>query len=93
MSDNIRKLAEKRADAKIKFYKNFMVYVIVNAFLAIINAIYTPQYWWAAFPIFFWGIGIFAKFLNAFVFADHFDSESYREHKIQNEMEKLRNQA
>lgn len=93
MSDNMRILAERRADAKIKFYKNFMVYVIVNAFLAVINAVYTPQFWWVAFPVFFWGIGILAKFLNAFVFVDHFESESYREHKIQEEMEKLRNHA
>ena len=93
MSDNIRELAERRADAKIIFYKNFMVYVIVNAFLAVINAVYTPQYWWVLFPIFFWGIGVFVKFLNAFAFADNFGSESYREHKIQKEMEKLRNQS
>lgn len=93
MSENIRKLAERRADAKIKFYKNFVVYVIVNAFLAVINGICTPEFWWVAFTVFFWGIGILAKFLNAFVFADHFDNESYREHEIQKEMEKLRNHA
>lgn len=89
MSD-IRVLAEKRADNKIKFYKNFIVYVIVNAFLAVINWLFTPEFWWVLFPVFFWGIGVFVDFLKAFVFADKFDTESYRERKIQEEMEKLR---
>lgn len=90
MSDNLRQLAEKRADAKIKFYKSFMIYIIVNAFLAIINALYTPQFWWVLFPVFFWGIGVFVKFLNAFVVMDRFDTLEYRERKIEEEMEKLR---
>ena len=89
MSD-IRVLAEKRADNKIKFYKNFIVYVIVNAFLAVINWLFTPEFWWVLFPVFFWGIGVFVKFLKAFVFVSKFDSEEYRERKIQEEMEKLR---
>lgn len=90
MSDNLRQLAEKRADAKIKFYKSFMIYIIVNAFSAIINALYTPQFWWVLFPVFFWGIGVFVKFLNAFVVMDKFDTLEYRERKIEEEMEKLR---
>ncbi len=89
MSD-LRSRAEKRVDNKIKFYMNFAIYVVVNAFLAIINWIYTPEYWWVLFPVFFWGIGIFVKFLQVFVLSDKFDSEEYRERKIQEELEKLR---
>ncbi|MDO5860889.1 2TM domain-containing protein [Methanobrevibacter sp.] len=89
MSD-LRSRAEKRVDNKIKFYRSFTIYVIVNAFLAVINWIFTPQFWWVLFPVFFWGIGVVAKFLNAFVFISKFDSEDYRERKIQEEMEKLR---
>ena len=87
----IRKLAEKRADAKIGFYKKFMVYIAVNAFLAVINAVYTPQYLWVLFPAFLWGIGILIEFLKVFVFQDTFETENYREQKIREEMEKLRN--
>jgi uncharacterized membrane protein YvlD (DUF360 family) len=90
MSDNLRVLAEQRADAKIKFFKNFKAYVIVNAILAVINAIFTPDFWWVLFPVFFWGIGVLVDFLKAFVFNDRFDTEDYRERKIQEEMEKLR---
>ena len=90
MSDNIRALAEERADNKIHFFKNLKIYVIVNAFLAVINFLFTPHFWWVLFPVFFWGIGVFVDFLKAFVFADKFDTEAYRERKIQEEMEKLR---
>ena len=90
MSD-LRVRAEKRVDNKMKFYWNFMAYIIVNAILAILNWLYTPEFWWVAFPLFFWGIGVLKDFLIAFVFVDNWDSESYRERKIQEEMEKLRN--
>lgn len=89
MSD-LRSRAEERVDNKIKFYRSFVIYVVVNAFLAIINWIFTPEYPWVIFPIFFWGIGVFVKFLHAFVFFNKLDSEEYRERKIQEEMEKLR---
>ena len=87
MSD-IRYRAEKRVDNKIKFYTNLAAYVVVNAMLVIINWYFTPEFWWVAFPLFFWGIGLMKSFLVAFVFVS-FDSESYRERKIQEEMKKL----
>lgn len=87
---DLRSRAEKRVDDKIKFYRNFTAYIIVNAFLAIINWIFTPHFWWVLFPVFFWGIGVLVDFLRAFVFIAKFDSEEYRERKIQEEMEKLR---
>ena len=91
MYDSLRSRAEERVDKKIKFYRNLQAYVIVNALLAIINALFSPEFWWVMFPVFFWGIGVIVDFLRAFVFIDTFDSEDYREHKIQEEMEKLRN--
>ena len=91
MYDNLRARAEERVNLKIKFYRNLKAYIIVNAILAIINWLGTPEFWWVMFPIFFWGIGVLKDFLVAFVFVDNFDSEDYRERKIQEEMEKLRN--
>ena len=90
MSDNLRSRAEQRVDNKIGFYRSLSVYIIINVILAVINWIFTPQFWWVIFPIAFWGIGVFVKFLKAFVFVNHFDNESYRERKIQEEMERLR---
>ena len=89
MSDNLRARAEERVEKKIKFYRNLQTYIVVNAFLAIINWFFTPEFGWVLFPVFFWGIGVFKDFLIAFVFVDRF-SDDYRERKIQEEMEKLR---
>jgi len=91
MYDSLRSRAEERVDKKIKFYRNLQAYIIVNALLAIINALFSPEFWWVMFPVFFWGIGVLVDFLKAFVFIDNFDSDDYREHKIQEEMDKLRN--
>ena len=90
MSDNIRAVAEKKADAKIEFYKNFISYVVVNAILVVINFLFTPDIWWVLFPLFIWGIGVLFDFLKAFVLYGRFDGEEYRERKIEQEMEKLR---
>jgi len=89
MSDNLRARAEERVNLKIKFYRNIKAYIIVNAILAIINWLCSPEFWWVMFPIVFWGIGVLIDFLKAYVFIDEFDSESYRERKIREEMERL----
>ena len=90
MSD-LRSRAEQRIDNKIKFFGNLKAYIVVNALLIIINWYFTPQFWWVAFPLFFWGIGVLKDFTIAFLFLDKWDSESYRERKIQEEMAKLGN--
>ena len=90
MSDNLRVRAEKRVDKKIRFYINLSVFLAVNTMLFFINWYYTPEFWWVAFPLVFWGLGVLKDFLVAFIFANTLDSESYRERKIQEEMEKLR---
>ena len=91
MSDSLRERAERRVDGKIKFYRNLKAYVIVNAILAIINWLCTPEFWWVMFPVFFWGIGVLVDFLKAYVLVDNWDSEDFRERKIEEEMMKLRN--
>ena len=78
-------------EQKIKFYRNLKAYVIVNAILAIINWLCTPEFWWVMFPLFFWGIGVLVDFLKAYVLVDNWDSEDFRERKIEEEMMKLRN--
>lgn len=81
--------AEKIVDRKIKFFNEFKAYIIVNAVLALINFIFTPEFWWVMFPLFFWGIGVLVDFFKAFVFSDNF-SEEYRQRKIAEEMEKMK---
>lgn len=91
MNENLREVAEKRVERKIKFKRNLYSYIFVNIILAIVNLVFTPEYWWFLWVVFFWGIGVLVDFLKAYVLFDKFDSEEYRERKIQEEMEKLRN--
>jgi uncharacterized membrane protein YdbT with pleckstrin-like domain len=88
MSDNLYNRAEERVDKKIKFYRNLQAYLAVNALLAVINWLFTPQFWWVMFPVFFWGLGVLKDFLVAFIFVDMF-SEDYRQRKIEEEMARL----
>ena len=87
MSDYER--AAERVDRKLHFYRNFIAYIIVNAFLALINYFATPEFWWVLFPVFFWGIGVLVDFLKAFVFVDIY-TEEYRQRKIAEELEKMK---
>ena len=90
MSDNLRAIAESRVERKIKFKRNLYSYIVVNVILAIVNIIFTPEYWWFLWVVLFWGIGVLLDFLRAYVLMDKFDTDEYRERKIQEEMEKLR---
>ena len=90
MSDNLRAIAESRVERKIKFKRNLYSYIVVNVSLAIVNIIFTPEYWWFLWVVLFWGIGVLVDFLRAYVLMDKFDTDEYRERKIQEEMEKLR---
>lgn len=91
MSDNLRAIAEDRVQRKIKFKRNLVSYITVNIILAVVNFLFTPQYWWVMWVLLFWGIGVLIDFLKAYVLFEKYDSEEYRERKIQEEMEKLRN--
>lgn len=86
--DSLRERAEEIVDRKIHFYNNLKAYLVVNAILTIINWLFSPEFWWVLFPVFFWGIGVLADFLKAFVFVNKYTGD-YRERKIQEEMEKL----
>lgn len=90
MSDNLRLIAENRVERKIKFKRNLYSYIVVNIILAVVNLIFTQEYWWFLWVVLFWGIGVIADFLGAYVLMDKFDSEEYRERKIQEELENLR---
>ena len=68
--DSLRERAEEIVDRKIHFYNNLKAYLVVNAILTIINWLFSPEFWWVLFPVFFWGIGVLADFLKAFVFVN-----------------------
>ena len=80
---DLRCIAEKRVDAKIKFQENLYKYLIVNSIIAIICFVFLQSFWLLAFVMFFWGIGVLDDFFNAYSLAD------YRERMIQKELQKM----
>jgi hypothetical protein len=82
---DLRRKAERRADAKIGFRIHLLVYALVNAGLFAINMITSPGYLWFMWPTLGWGVGVLAHGLGVYgTESDH------RERLIESELEKLR---
>ena len=84
----LRKIAERRADAKLAFRSHAIVYVAVNAGLAAINLTTSPQYFWFGWPLVGWGIGLLAHGLATFGYAG-----GERERMVEAELARLRKQG
>jgi class 3 adenylate cyclase len=63
-SDEGKKRAMKRADARVRFHNHLYVYVGVNTFLLLINLLTNPFNWWFHFPLLGWGIGLFFHWMK-----------------------------
>lgn len=63
-SEDGKKYARIKADARVKFYNHLYIYVGVNAFLIIINLITSPFNWWFPFPLLGWGLGLFLHWMK-----------------------------
>jgi uncharacterized membrane protein len=70
---NLREIAEKRVDAKIRFKENLYKYLIVNTIIAIICNVFLHSYWLLIFVMFFWGIGVLDDFFKAYSLNNHRD--------------------
>ena len=77
--------ARKRAKKKLDFYNHVKVYVVVNAFLFLMNWFTAPGYYWAFWPMMGWGIGLVLHGASVFVFDD--DAETL-ERMTQQELER-----
>jgi len=58
--------AVRRVKAKLGFRSHLVVFVLVNAGLAVINLLTSPGYLWFVFPLGGWGIGLFAHGLAVY---------------------------
>lgn len=54
--NELEHLARKRANAKMGWYSHALVFVVVNAALALTSAL--NGHAWAVFPAFGWGLGL-----------------------------------
>ena len=56
----LRRLAQRRASAKLAFYKHLVAYLGVNALLLVINLATSAEYLWFLWPLLGWGVAIAA---------------------------------
>ncbi len=78
--------AKRRVQELKGFYAHLISYIVVNVFLAIINLLTTPGFWWFLFVTFFWGIGLVAHGLSVFSRRGLFSKE-WEDRKIKEYME------
>ncbi len=65
MDENYKR-AKKRVEELKEFYTHLTFFVIINVFLATINFLTSPGFWWFLFVTFFWGIGLIAHSISVF---------------------------
>lgn len=83
-------IAYEKASKRVKelkgFYGNLFSYCLVIPFLFFINWRTAPEYWWAFWPMFGWGIGLASHALQTFGIG-----KNWEDRKIKELMEKNRN--
>ena len=81
----LRKIAERRADAKLGFRAHLVVFVLVNSGLVGLNLLSSPNVYWFQWPLFGWGIGLVAHGVSVYGRQVH-----DREKMVQAELERLK---
>ena len=67
MTDDQRQMAIRRIRAKRAFWVHLSVYILVNAFLMVVWAVSSADYFWPVWPILGWGIGVGAHAVSVFL--------------------------
>lgn len=82
MSEELRRIARRRARAKLGLYIHAGVYLVVNAFLALVQMQTTPQLHWNLWPLAGWGLGLSLHaamaLLGASGLREHMEAEELR---------------
>lgn len=83
MVDESYERAKKRAHDIRDFYNHFIIYIIVNAMLIIINFLTSPGAWWFYWISIFWGIGLvwhaFSVFVQKGIFSKEWEDKKIKE--------------
>ena len=88
--EELRKIAEKRADEKIKFYRDLYGFIIANVFFFVLNIITGLDKLWFYWITIIWGIVLLCHFLKTFVFNENKLDDTRREKMIEKEIEKMK---
>ena len=88
MDEQERYIRARRRVGEIRgFYTHFIVYIIVNIFLFILNIVTSPGMLWFFWVTFFWGIGLAIHGFNTYAEGRFFGRE-WEEKKIRELMER-----
>lgn len=85
-SEEIERVAQKRAGAKMGWYIHAMVYVLVNLFIFSISRYAFGTRPWSVFPLLGWGFGLAMHGLSVFVIGS---GSGLRDRMVQKERERL----
>lgn len=86
--DEMRRIAVRRARAKLGFQTHLLIYVLVNAGLAVINYTTWSSHPWFLYSVGGWGIGLLAHGLSAYGVGS-----GRAEAMVEREMQRLRQTA
>ena len=86
MVDERYEKAKKRVEELKDFYNHLVIYIVIITFLAVVNLLTAPGFWWFLFVAFFWGIGLVAHALSVFSRRGLF-SKDWEDCKIREYME------
>jgi hypothetical protein len=85
-SEEIERLAQKRARAKLGWYMHAMLYVLVNLFIFAVSRYGFGNRPWSIYPLLGWGVGLALHGVSVFVLGA---SGGLRERLVQKERERI----
>jgi hypothetical protein len=86
LSEEMERMAQKRAGAKLGWYIHAIVYVLVNLFIFAISRYGFGSRPWSVYPLLGWGLGLALHGVSVFVLGS---SGGLRERLVQRERERL----
>ena len=88
--EDIERLAQRRASAKLRWYAHAALYVVVNVFIFSISRYGFGTRPWSPAPLLGWGVGLALHGLSVFLLGK---GGSLRERMVQKERERLQRDA
>lgn len=85
-SEEIERLARKRAGAKLGWYLHAAIYVVVNLFIFALSSYAFGHRPWSIFPLIGWGVGLALHGISVFMLGQ---GSAFRENLVQRERERL----
>ena len=85
-SEDIDRLARRRAGAKLGWYIHLSVYLLVNLLVFALSSQAFGHRPWSLFPLLGWGVGVALHFISVFVLGN---GSELRERMVQKERERL----